>query len=159
MKVVWTFVLITFMVSLFAYLGGVTINSADTVNDSIFNRVFNVSTIGVLDSIFNGNFLSGELINFIILIITAMAITAGINAATGGNASVAVTVAYAVFAGYCISLIHAYLNIIAYVKTMAGCNTTVFQCGDIGVTIVYFFGVVLIVGMVFATLDLVGGND
>lgn len=157
MKVVWTFILITFIVTLVLSLGGIDVDSGASVN--VLGQVFNVSTIAVLNSIFNGDFLSGSVIAFIIIIIGAMTATAAINAFTGGNASVAITVAYGAFTAYCISLLFSFIHLISYTKGLANCSGLLKSCGDVGVIIVYFYGVILLVGFAFALVDLVGGND
>lgn len=157
MKVVWSFILVTFMVTLFLYLGGV-----DTVDGGVINTPagnVSLSTIGVIDGIYTGDV--GTLITYVL--ITIVALMAGIaitNVFTGGNASVGITFAYSIFAIYCGSLAIEYVNLIAKAKEEAGCvGTTILSCGDIGVNIIYIYGVALFIGFIFAIVDLVGGND
>lgn len=146
MKVVWTFIMITFAVSLILSLGGVIDNS--------------YSAAGIISGLFNG---VGNSALWIALfgvggVVTIMAAISIANALTGGNASVGITAGYVAFAAYCIGLIGDWISIINKAKTDVTCLSTQSICG-VGYYIIYVYGVLMVIGFIFALVDLVGGND
>lgn len=146
MKTVWTYVILTFVIFELLYLSG-AIEASD-----------GYSVIGLVNSIMSGGSIASSGLWLVVAgIIGTMGAISLANAFTGGNASVGVTAGYAAFATWCLGLIFDWVNLIKNTKN--DCAIEVSGLCSFGYWSIYIFGVILLVGFVFALMDLVGGND
>ena len=151
MKVVFTFVILTFVLSSILFLGGVTSNNQ-------------YSAIGYIVNLTQGNLSSSTLWIGLLAIISIITIAATANALTGGSSGVAITLGMAAMATWALSLVGDFIATIKAVgvKCTAGYVNGAFIGGgfcSIGYWIVWLFGILIVVGFVWALFDLVGGND
>jgi len=147
MKVVYTFILITFTLSALLYLTGVTIDNPS-------------NTAGMLVAIGHGDLsIFLDPVNGILLI--ALGIVTGmslINALSGGNASVAITNGFMALASWLFyNVVRDYISLLS--KVGENCILANGELCSVGYWITWFFVVLTTLGFIWAIVDWVGGND
>lgn len=151
MKTVFTFIMITFVLSTLLYLGGVT-----NENELSATR-FIINLLSGHDVSFS--YLWVALAGFGVIVLGV----AAVNSATGGNASVATTSGIYWFILWAISLVGDFVAVVS--KAGATCfdvNTGALICSGMNYVayyIIWIFGGLVAVGFMFALFDLLTGND
>lgn len=145
MKVAFTFILITFAITGVMYLAGL-----DTAHYSAFGLLNDIITKGIFDS-------SG----FWAIVLGFVLVVGGVstvNILTGGNASVGITAGYiSLIATYFFGLLNDFRSII--VNVAGKCSLDVMLSCDWIYPVFWLIGGLLIVGMIWSMIDLIGGND
>lgn len=148
MKVVFTFIMMTFTLSAFLYLTGIT-------HDNPSNTVGMLVAVGNGDlSIFYLDPLNG-ILSIALAIFTTLAIA---NAITGGSAGVAITSGLASIATWLfINVVRDYISLLKKV----GENCVLADGGicSIGYWVTWFFVVLTTIGFIWVIVEWVGGND
>ena len=147
MKLVYTFVLVSFALSMVLYIGGMTEG-----NDFSAIGLF----IDVVNNGINNSTLWLALLGFGAIVFT----TVTANALTGGNASVGITLGLSAMIAWAISLAGDFLTVIKIVGAKCVVNGVVCTGMDsIPYYIIWVFGGLLAVGFVWSLFDLLMGND
>jgi hypothetical protein len=144
MKTVFTFVIITFTVSLFMWLGGVTTNNE-------FNSFV------LLQGLMNGGIANSSLWLIVFGFISIMTATSIGSAFFGSDASIGRSLGFSALAVWFITLIADFVSIIG--KAKEGCSLVSGEICTVSYFVIWFFGLLITAGFIMATVDLVGGND
>jgi hypothetical protein len=147
MKVVLTFIIMTFTLASFLYLTGITYDNPS-------------NTVGILVAIGSGDLsIFLDPLNGILLI--ALGIITGvslINALTGGNASVAITTGLASLASWLfLNVIRDYISLLK--KVGEGCVLASGGLCSIVYWVTWFFVVLTTLAFIWVVIEWVGGND
>lgn len=144
MKVVYTFIIVTFALSLILYLGGVVEENE-------------LSAIGLFKDIITNGIISSKLwialLGFGAIVFT----TVTANALTGGNASVGITLGLSALIVWAISLVGDFYTLIG--KVGENCDLAAGGLCTVPYYIFWVFGGLLAVSFVWALFDLLMGND
>lgn len=169
MKVVFTYVMITFALSLFLYMGGVidtTPPSTSVVEGSnltVYNPdMTHFAAAGIFVDVMNNGIKSSYLWTSMAVLLAIIVFGAAVNSFTGGNASVGITVGLSFLAWWLLGLIGDFISVIHLVGNGCvsdGLGNWIGQCGDIAYWVIWAMGGLLLIGFVYAVIDMVGGND
>lgn len=146
----FTFIILTFTLSLFLYLGGVTSNNS-------------LSAIGFIINLTQGDISSTFLWTALLVFIGIITAAATANTLTGGNSGAAITLGLAAFSIWALSLVGDFVTVINAVGN--GCVTSLggafFDGGlcTIAYWITYIFGILILVGFIMSLFELIGGID
>jgi hypothetical protein len=166
--------MITFVLSMFLYLGGVLTDPANnappTENVSEVTGLitghqvtvfkpdswsFSAGAI-IVDLVDNG--ISSSIIwTALIALIAIIAVGITVNAVTGGNASVGITLGLSVFVWWAVGIAGDFIALVHRAKSINCAAIT--PCTDPFYWMIWVFGVILTIGFVYSLFDLVAGND
>lgn len=163
MKVVFTYIMITFAMSLFLVLGGVvTIDPPQTTvvegsNLTVYSPdSIHFTSAGILVDVMDNGIKSSYLWTSFITLIMIVVVGIAINAFTGGNASVGITLGISFFVWWAIGVAGDFVSVVNKVNSTCSIQN---MCSDYVYWIIYVVAGLLLVGFVYSLWDLIGGND
>jgi len=168
MKAVFTYIMITFALSMFLYLGGVITDDnigaagnetrVDVSIKALPADSQHFSAARLFVDIGRNNIKSSEIWTALLYLVGAIVLGISANLITGGNASVGITLGLSVFIWWVVGLVGDFITLINKMKVDCILNAAG-QCTDFAYWIVWGFGVLLAIGFVYSLFDLIVGND